>query len=75
MSVIITEMRDGVVQSVYGEYADGSKEWYTCGSKHRTDRAAVERSDGSKDWWVDKKQSRAVTITHSQGERNVCYHC
>ena len=38
------------------EYADGSKEWYLNGKRHRTDGPAVEYADGTKEWFLNGEQ-------------------
>lgn len=40
------------------EYADGTKEWYLNGKRHRTDGPAIEHSNGSKGWWLNGKRHR-----------------
>ena len=39
-------------------YANGSKEWFLNGERHRTDGPAYEGADGSKVWWVNGKIHR-----------------
>jgi hypothetical protein len=35
------------------ENADGSKEWYLNGVRHRTDGPAIEYANGSKEWYLN----------------------
>ncbi len=35
------------------EYADGSKEWWLNGERHREDGPAAEYMDGSKEWYLN----------------------
>ena len=38
--------------------ADGNKEWWVDGKRHRLDGPAIEYNGGSKEWWVDGKLHR-----------------
>ena len=38
------------------ESADGTKEWWVEGKRHRLDGPAVEYADGYKEWWVNGKK-------------------
>jgi len=40
------------------KHADGSKEWYLNGKRHREDGPAYEEADGSKDWYLNGKRHR-----------------
>jgi hypothetical protein len=35
------------------EHADGTKEWYIRGLRHRECGPAIERSNGTKEWWYN----------------------
>ena len=39
-------------------WADGCKEWYPNGKRHRTDGPAYERADGSKSWYLNDQLHR-----------------
>ena len=39
-------------------WADGCKEWYLNGKRHRTDGPAYERADGSKSWYLNDQLHR-----------------
>jgi hypothetical protein len=38
--------------------ADGCKEWWVDGKRHRTDGPAIEWANGNKAWWVNGKRHR-----------------
>jgi hypothetical protein len=40
------------------EYADGQKEWFAYGNRHRLDGPAVIKANGSKYWYVNGKHHR-----------------
>ena len=40
-------------------YADGTKEWWLNGQRHRADGPAIERADGSNEWWLNGELHRA----------------
>ena len=40
------------------EYADGSKQWWLNGKRHRVDGPAREWADGTKQWWLNGKLHR-----------------
>ena len=52
-------------------YADGSKEWYLNGKRHREDGPAIERADGSKSWWLDGKCHRedGPAVEYANGDK------
>ena len=39
-------------------WADGSKQWFLNGKRHREDGPAIEWADGSKEWWLHGKCHR-----------------
>ena len=41
------------------ERAEGTKEWFVNGKRHRSDGPAVERADGTKEWFVNGKLHRS----------------
>ena len=38
------------------EHANGTREWYVNGKKHRTDGPAVEYADGTCGWWIHNEK-------------------
>ena len=36
--------------------ADGNKEWYLNGKRHRVDGPAIEGANGNKEWWLNDKE-------------------
>jgi len=42
----------------YIEGADGTKEWWLNGKRHREDGPAYEGADGTKEWWLNGKRHR-----------------
>jgi hypothetical protein len=40
------------------EWADGSREWYLNGERHREDGPAIEYLNGSKQWYLNSKRHR-----------------
>ena len=51
------EMSDDIKYEVR-VYADGDKEWYINGKRHREDGPAIEYADGSKSWYKEGKLHR-----------------
>jgi hypothetical protein len=41
------------------EYANGCKEWWIHGKRHREDSPAIEWGNGMKEWWIHGKLHRA----------------
>ena len=52
-------------------YADGDKDWFLNGLRHREDGPAVERSNGYKAWCLNGKLHRedGPAVTYSTGEK------
>jgi hypothetical protein len=52
-------------------YADGSKEWWLNGKRHREDGPAVEHADGYKSWWLKGKRHRedGPAVEYADGDK------
>jgi hypothetical protein len=48
------------------ERANGDKEWWCDGKRHRILGPAIERADGSKAWWLDGKELTTEQIAERQ---------
>ena len=47
-----------MTKSICKTDADGTKQWFLDGKRHRTDGPAVEYADGNKYWYLDDKLHR-----------------
>ena len=53
-------------------YADGHKEWYLNGKRHREDGPAIEYADGTKCWYLNGKLHRedGPAVEYSNGDKH-----
>ena len=46
----------------YIEGADGTKEWWLNGKRHRVDGPAIERADGGKEWYLNGERQKSIGV-------------